>query len=118
MKMKSYLRNFTAFNPGVYEEMGIVVSLPEDSPNEKIENNKQITERRASLVSQHETLTDKCRRRYRKNGKIELHADDFAMSQEAFVSDIQIKHLPIVHIATKTPVTDIDLGVIIEQVFG
>lgn len=118
VKMKSYLRNFVAYNPGEYEEMGIVVSLPENTPDEKVESNKQVTDRRASLVSQHGTLTDKCRRRYRRSGNIELLASDFIASQQAFVPDIQIQHLPIFHIATNTAVTNVNLGTIIQQVFG
>lgn len=119
VKMKSYLRNFAVYNPNEYEELGIVVSLPEGVINETIENNKQIADRRNSLVNLgKEPLTDKCRRRYRKEGKIELLASDFTIYQQSFVPEIQIQHLPIIHISTQTPVCSVDLEHVINQAFG
>lgn len=113
VKSKSYLHNIKAYHPEEYKELGIVVSEPEDIQIYTPEQNKQIYDRRVQLTTAEETAMDKCRRRYRKKGKIILNGTDFGANGLQLADNIMLQSLPVVSVTSTIPHPSVDLAQII-----
>lgn len=117
VKAKSYLRNIASYNPDEYKELGIVVSLPEEQKVRTISGNTSVLNRRTRLVLTEETASDRCRRRYRKTGTINLKGEDFGLSQLHLSDDIMLKELPVASCTTTKECPTIDLANVLRMFY-
>ena len=118
VKMKSYLRNLSAYHPEDFIELGIVVSHPDNFVDRSILENQQIYVRHQQLVNQDESATDKCRRRYRNTNKIELIGDDFGAGNLHLSNEIMLHKLPVISIQSNEENPMFDLLPIISKVLA
>ena len=118
VKMKSYLNVFTKYVPDEFEEIGIVVCRPEDRSAYTENDNSVVLNRRNSLVSQENTALEKCRRRYRKKGKLILIGDDFGVSSINLKQEIKLCELPVFTYFTNEENPTVDLAQVIRETLG
>ena len=116
VKMKSYLRNLSAYHLEDFIELGIVVSHPDSYVSKSILENQQIYVRHQQLVNQNESATDKCRRRYRNTNKIELTGNDFGADKLHLADEIMLHKLPVISVQSNEENPTFDLLPIISEV--
>lgn len=119
IKMKSYLRNFSNYNPTEYKELGIVISLPEDSSQPIIIDNEDVLARRMGAVNNEELAGERCQREFRErgNGIFPLRGDIFKFDRLHLHDDIILREMPVISITSKKAVPEIDLKEILDAIF-
>lgn len=115
MKAKSIANNFKSFNGKEFEELGLIISLPEEDEPTDVEDNTIVADRRTSLIRQNDGALDKCRKRYRATGKLLLRGSDYGTDILNLKEEIVLHELPVCHVPVDPGVPDIDLAQVIRQ---
>ena len=99
IKVKSFLRNFKAFNPHEYIELGLIISYP-PTEEDKYDsgNNAMVIDHKLSYMAVQTGNEDVIDKELRQNKKTFLKAECFPkLSQDKLHEDIRFKSMMVYH---------------------
>lgn len=111
IKIKSFLRNLSSFNPDDYNEVGLILSYPPtDTEKYDDSNNEMILDRKITFFNQQNNTENIIDKEIRQKGKINISSTDFPdLDQSKLHNDIKFKSLEIYHHAVKSNGEMVDL---------
>lgn len=111
IKIKSFLRNFSNFNPDDYTEVGLILSFPPKNADKYDDsNNEMILDRKITFLNQQNNTENLIDKEIRQKGKIIISSTDFPdLDQSKLHNNIKFKSLEIYHHAVRSNGEMVDL---------